>query len=135
MKMHLLSGGRLRMRRSIYFPDAAESEMIELPVSAALLRHRQGNLLFDTGCHPSIADDAEARWGGLAKILMPIMTREDNVLNGLKSVGLAPDGLGLSGELTYRTDVIDTPRVGMLIRLFDTVIRDVAAKAVAAPPR
>jgi N-acyl homoserine lactone hydrolase len=93
MKMHMLSGGRLRMRRSTYFPDAAESEMIELPVSCALLRHAQGNVLFDTGCHPSIAGDAEARWGGLAKILTPIMAREDNVLNGLRSIGFAPDDI------------------------------------------
>jgi N-acyl homoserine lactone hydrolase len=90
MKMHMLSGGRLRTRRSTYIPDAAEGETIELPVSCALLRHAQGNVLFDTGCHPSIADDAAARWGSLAKLLIPIMPREDTVLGGLKAVGLAP---------------------------------------------
>lgn len=80
MKMHMLSGGRLRTRRSTYIPDAAEGETIELPVSCALLRHAQGNVLFDTGCHPQVADNAEARWGSLAKLLIPIMSREDNVL-------------------------------------------------------
>ncbi len=53
MKMHLLSGGRLRMRKSIFMPDADKSETIELSVPCALLRHAQGNVLFDTGCHPS----------------------------------------------------------------------------------
>ena len=53
MKMHVLSGGRVRMRKSVYFPDADRGETIELPVSCVLLRHRQGNVLFDTGCHPS----------------------------------------------------------------------------------
>ncbi len=66
MKMHMLPGGRLRTRRSTYIPDAAEGETIELPVSCALLRHAQGNVLFDTGCHPQVADDrgkrAGARW-------------------------------------------------------------------------
>ena len=33
MKMHFLSGGRVRMRKSIYVPDADRSETIELPVS------------------------------------------------------------------------------------------------------
>ena len=89
MKMHMLSGGPLRTRRSTYIPDAAEGETIELPVSCALLRHAQGNVLFDTGCHPSITDDAEARWGSLAKLLIPIMSPEDNVLSGLKAIGLA----------------------------------------------
>jgi N-acyl homoserine lactone hydrolase len=91
MKMHMLSGGHLRGRRSTYFPDAPDGETIELPVSCVLLRHAHGNLLFDTGCHPSIADDAEARWGSLAKLLIPIMTREDTVLSGLKAIGLSPD--------------------------------------------
>jgi SAM-dependent methyltransferase len=36
--------GRVRMRKSTYIPDAGRSEMIELPVSCALLRqHSQGN--------------------------------------------------------------------------------------------
>ena len=56
MKMHCLSGGRVRMRKSIYVPDADRSETIELPVSCVLLRHPQGNVLFDTGCHPSVAE-------------------------------------------------------------------------------
>jgi glyoxylase-like metal-dependent hydrolase (beta-lactamase superfamily II) len=89
MKMHLLSGGRLRMRKSIFLPDADRSESIELPVSCALLRHRQGNVLFDTGCHPSVADDAEARWGGLAKLMVPIMPPDENVVSGLAGLGLA----------------------------------------------
>ena len=75
MKMHFLSGGRLRMRKSTFIPDAERSETIELPVTSALLRHAQGNVLFDTGCHPSVVDDAAARWGGLAKIMTPIMRR------------------------------------------------------------
>ena len=31
MKMHILSGGRLRMRKSVYLPDAGKGEMIDLP--------------------------------------------------------------------------------------------------------
>ena len=62
----LLSGGRVRMRKSVYFPDADRSETIELPVSCVLLRHPQGNVLFDTGCHPvgrrTIRRRAGAAW-------------------------------------------------------------------------
>src|SRR3569833_2197090 len=91
MKMHVLSGGRLRMRKNIYLPDADRSETIDLPVSAFLMRHPQGNVLFDSGCHPSIADNAEARWGGMAKVMNPIFGPDDNVISGLGSLGLAPD--------------------------------------------
>ena len=93
MKMHCLSGGRLRMRKSIYLPDADRSEMIELPVLSILLRHSQGNVLFDTGCHPSIPEQADARWGGLAKFMVPIMQPGDNVITSLAGVGLAPDDI------------------------------------------
>jgi hypothetical protein len=62
MKMHVLSGGRLRLKRSIYFPDADRAETMDAPVSAFLIRHRQGNVLFDSGRHPSVVDDAAARW-------------------------------------------------------------------------
>lgn len=95
MKMHLLSGGRLRMRKSVYVPDAERSETIELPVSCALVRHGQGNLLFDTGCHPSVVEDAEGRWGKMARAMTPVMAPDDNVIAGLKEVGLLPDDIDI----------------------------------------
>ena len=95
MKMHLLSGGRLRLRKSIYFPDANRSETMDVPVSCALLRHRHGNVLFDTGCHPSVPDDPKARWGDLAKIMAPIMPKGDNVVTGLAGIGLQCDDIDI----------------------------------------
>jgi glyoxylase-like metal-dependent hydrolase (beta-lactamase superfamily II) len=93
MKMHILPGGRVRMRRAVFIPDADRSEMIELPVSCVLLRHPQGNVLFDTGCHPDVAIDPQGRWGALTKFMTPIMSREDNVISGLKAIGLGADDI------------------------------------------
>lgn len=90
MKLHFLSGGRLEIRKSIYFVDADRDEMLELPVACGLVRHAQGNLLFDTGCHPSVAENAEARWGGLTKFMRPTMDANDNVLVSLDALDLAP---------------------------------------------
>jgi glyoxylase-like metal-dependent hydrolase (beta-lactamase superfamily II) len=95
MKMHVLSGGRLKMKKSTYFPDADRSQTVELPVSCVLLRHPQGDVLFDTGCHPSIAENAETRWGGLAKFMVPIMPPGDHVLTSLKTIGLDPDDIDI----------------------------------------
>ena len=95
MKMHILSGGRLRMRKHIYLPDADRSDTIELPVSCVLLRDARGNVLFDTGCHPSVVQDAAARWGGLAKLIEPIMGPDDNVITGLAALGLGPNHIDL----------------------------------------
>lgn len=93
MKMHILAGGRLKMRRHIYFPDADRNESIELPVSCVLLRHQSGNVLFDTGCHPDIAKDAEGRWGPLVRVMAPVMSTDDNVISSLKAAGLEPDDI------------------------------------------
>src|ERR1700744_4867550 len=93
MKMHLLSGGRLRMRKSIFIPDAAREETIEITVSSALLRHPSGNVLFDTGCHPAVAEHGEARWGSLAKLMTPIMPPGDNVGASLAAIGLTCDDI------------------------------------------
>jgi N-acyl homoserine lactone hydrolase len=90
MKMHILSGGRLRLRKHIYFPDADRSETLDMPVSSILLRDARGNVLFDTGCHPSVVQDAAARWGGLAKLIVPIMGPDENVIAGLAALGLKP---------------------------------------------
>jgi N-acyl homoserine lactone hydrolase len=88
MKMHVLSGGRLRVRKAMYDAQAPRGETLDVPVSCVLLRHRQGNVLFDTGCHPDAAKDPQARWGGLAKIMTPIAPPEDNVVTALDEVGL-----------------------------------------------
>jgi N-acyl homoserine lactone hydrolase len=93
MRMHVLSGGRLRVRKAMYDAQAPRGETLDVPVSCILLRHRQGNALFDTGCHPDAAKDPQARWGGLAKIMAPIAPPEDNVLTALGEVGLTCDDI------------------------------------------
>ena len=93
MKMHILSGGRLKMRKSVYVPDADRQELFEIPVSCYLLKHPQGNVLFDTGCHPSTASNAEERWGGMAKFMTPISGPQDNVIDQLRLLEMGPDDI------------------------------------------
>ncbi|UXX84141.1 N-acyl homoserine lactonase family protein [Roseovarius pelagicus] len=104
MKMHVLDGGRLRMRRRIYVPDADKTEMIELPVMAILFRHPDGNVLFDTGCHPSVSEDAEARWGKLANVMTPIGDHSANVIDSLAAQGLSPDDIDVVVNSHFHPD-------------------------------
>ena len=104
MRMHLLPCGRLRMRKSIFVPSAEKTETIELPVASALLRHEQANVLFDTGCHPSVPENPEARWGSLAKIMTPIMQPGEHVLTGLAGLGLKPDDIDVVVNSHLHTD-------------------------------
>lgn len=81
------------MRRATFLPNAEKTDTIELPVASVLLRHAQGNVLFDTGCHPDIATKPQERWGDLVKYLAPIMPAGENVPNGLSSIGLEPSDI------------------------------------------
>lgn len=102
--MHVLDGGRLRMKRRIYVPDAEKTEMIELPVIAVLFRHPRGNVLFDTGCHPSVQVDAGARWGKLAGVMTPIGTHSQNVIDSLAAIGLGPDDIDVVVNSHFHPD-------------------------------
>lgn len=93
MKMHILDGGRMRIDSQVYVPDAPPGETLEIPVPCILFRHEQGNVLFDTGCHPSVSEDVEARWGDLAKTIHPIMGPEDNVIASLGAMDLGPSDI------------------------------------------
>lgn len=96
MKMHILDGGRLAMKKRIYVPDHPDkTEMIELPVIAVLFRHAGGNILFDTGCHPSVSTEAESRWGKVAGVMRPIGDHSNNVIDSLKALGLSPDDISV----------------------------------------
>ncbi|HLL29142.1 MAG TPA: N-acyl homoserine lactonase family protein [Xanthobacteraceae bacterium] len=104
MKMHVLSGGRLRMKASIYWPEAPRDETREFPCACYLIRHPQGNVLFDSGCHPSVETDAGARWGGIAKAMTPVHAPGDNMLAGLKSVGVSVDDIDLVVNSHFHMD-------------------------------
>ena len=104
MKLNFLSAGRLRMKKSIYIPGADRSEMIDLPVSSALIRHKQGNVLFDTGCHPSVVDNVEQRWGSLANVIKPLMSADETLLPSLACVGLEPDDIDIVVNSHFHPD-------------------------------
>lgn len=105
MKMHILDGGRLAMKKRIYVPDCTDkAELIELPVIAILFRHPDGNVLFDTGCHPSVSSDAEARWGKLAGVMKPIGDHSNNVIDSLGALGLGPDDIDVVVNSHFHPD-------------------------------
>lgn len=104
MKMHILSGGKLRMNRGVYYPEAQKGEKIDLPVNCVLLRHPQGNVLFDTGCHPGVVDDAEGRWGPMARAMLPIMNSDDTLIAELARLELSPLDIDVVVNSHYHSD-------------------------------
>jgi N-acyl homoserine lactone hydrolase len=104
MKLYFLNAGRIRMRKSVYIQGADRNETFEAPVSSALIRHGQGNVLFDTGCHPSVIEHGEERWGALMKVMTPIMRAEDTLLPSLASLGLGPDDIDVVVNSHFHPD-------------------------------
>lgn len=104
MKMHVLSGGRLRMKRRVYIPEAGKEETIDLPVACFLLRHPQGNVLFDTGCHPDTATDPEGRWGGMAKMMTLVSPADENLISDLARIGVGTDDIDVVVNSHFHTD-------------------------------
>lgn len=104
MKLHFLNGGRLRMPRFVFVPEAERGETIELPVISALIRHPGGNVLFDTGCHPKAIADPEAHWGVLARYLVPIGPKDVNLVSSLAELGLTPDDIDVVVNSHLHTD-------------------------------
>lgn len=104
MKLHFLSAGRVRLKKSIYDKTADRSETFEAPVSSALIRHKQGNVLFDTGCHPSVVEHGEERWGSLMKVMTPIMRAEDTLLPSLACTGVNPDDIDVVVNSHFHPD-------------------------------
>ena len=83
------------MAKHIYLPDSAPEDSIDLPVSCVLLRHSQGNVLFDTGCHPMVAESPEKRWGDLARTVVPTMAGDTNVVCELRRINLTPGDIDI----------------------------------------
>ncbi len=105
MKMHILDGGRLTMRKHIFVPECNDkTEMLKLPVIAVLFCHSKGKVLFDTGCHPSVSTDAEGRWGKLAKVMQPIGDHSNNVINSLTQLGLTPSDIDVVVNSHFHPD-------------------------------
>ena len=104
MKLQFLSAGRLRLKKSVYDRTADRSETFEVPVSSALIRHKQGNVLFDTGCHPSVVEHGEERWGSLMKVMTPVMGAEDMLLPSLACVGVNPDDIDVVVNSHFHPD-------------------------------
>jgi N-acyl homoserine lactone hydrolase len=104
MKLQFLAAGRLRLKKSVYIKSADRSETFEVPVSSALIRHAQGNVLFDTGCHPSVVEHGEQRWGSLMKVMTPLMRADETLLPSLACVGVQPDDIDVIVNSHFHPD-------------------------------
>jgi len=95
MKLYFLNSGRVEMKKKIFIPDLKTDEKFQLPVISTYINYKKTNILFDTGCHPSVETNAEKRWGGLSKIMTPINMNGKNLITELSAIGIFPDDIDI----------------------------------------
>lgn len=100
LKLHVLDLGRVR--HDINFAIAhgvvatianpnPPAQLIDIPNSAYLIEHSDGNVLFDTGCHPDCMKP-DGRWPeGLQAVFPHSGGEECDLPNRLEALGLGPD--------------------------------------------
>src|SRR2546423_3396791 len=76
MKLYAFHGGGEIGDMAIFDPFAPDvGTKINIPYFFYLIRHPQGNVLFDTGGHPDLIDNPRARLGAAADAFELIMRR------------------------------------------------------------
>lgn len=98
MKLRILDLGRLTLPPGYIYPvddldPASVPDRIQVPVSSYLIEHRQGNVLFDLGCHPE-AMGPEGRWSEALQTTCPHSGGEECTLpSRLVEQGLLADDI------------------------------------------
>lgn len=100
LKMHVLELGHLRLDKNFMVANSTvatyknpnpRGQILEIPVSAYYIEHPDGNVLFDTGCHPDWAG-ANGRWPEHMQELFPHVGGEECMLPArLDAMGIGPD--------------------------------------------
>lgn len=91
MQLYAFTNGFLRLDMSVFLPSQPKGEKVAVPVPCYLIKHPDGNVLFDTGCHPDSITDAAGRWGGMARAFQVLAQPGDGLADQLDRFGLTPD--------------------------------------------
>jgi glyoxylase-like metal-dependent hydrolase (beta-lactamase superfamily II) len=100
LKLHVLDLGKLRLDKNFMVANSTvataknpnpRGQIIDIPVSAYYIEHPDGNILFDTGCHPDWGGP-NARWTEAnQEAFNPVGGEECMLPARLDMMGVGPD--------------------------------------------
>ena len=100
LRMHVLDLGKLRLDKNFMVANSTiatarnpnpPGQLIDIPVSAYYIEHPDGNVLFDTGCHPDWGGP-NGRWPQGIQEIFPVIGGEECYLpNRLEALGIGPN--------------------------------------------
>jgi len=95
LRVHAFHGGGEIADMSVFDPFHPEvGTKVEIPYFFYVVTHPGGNVLFDTGGHPSLINDPRARLGEAADAFEVTMEEGDDVVSQLGRAGFEPAGVG-----------------------------------------
>jgi N-acyl homoserine lactone hydrolase len=93
MKMYAFHCGGEKTLRSVFDPfDPDCGATIHPPYFFYLIRHPEGDVLFDCGAHPALIDDPRSRLA--ADLYDIVMASGDDVVTRLHSLDIEPEAIG-----------------------------------------
>lgn len=101
LKLHVLDLGKLRLDKNFMVANTTvataktpnpRGQVVDIPVSAYYIEHPDGNVLFDTGCHPDWGGP-NGRWpaDGLQELFPHVGGEECTLPARLDMMGIGPD--------------------------------------------
>lgn len=95
MRMYAFHCGGENTLKSVYDPfDPDCGSTISPPYFFYLIRHPEGDVLFDCGAHPALIDDPRSRLGDAADLYDIAMAPGDDVVSRLHSLDVDAEGIG-----------------------------------------
>ena len=92
MHVYMLCGGYVELDAALMLPNHDPGSLWTVPVSACLVVHAKGRLLFDTGLHHTTITDPVGRLGERRAKLLSIRSQPgDDVVSQLALLGLRAD--------------------------------------------
>ena len=88
IRLRAFACGFLTADRGLFLEG--ESGPLRVPVPAYLIEHPKGRVVFDTGLHPDVQVDAEARLGGVARLFVPDFGPGEDIAHRLESLDVDP---------------------------------------------
>lgn len=85
-RMWALPGADLTVPRSLLMLGGDDAP-VTVPCPSYLIEHPKGLVLFDTGCHPKVAEDPVAWWGEIARAIPIHYPKERTLDNQIKGLG------------------------------------------------
>jgi len=90
MKLYMFQCGILKTKKHLITMGRGLGEPFEIPVPFFLIRHPQGNVLFDTGNALAAVNDKIGHWGAaVVADYDPVMNADDYAASQLARIGIA----------------------------------------------